>query len=959
MAERNAAHPLEIRLFGHPDVRLHNEPLPPLRSRRGLWLLALLTLRAGREVERSWLAGTLWADSDEPQALASLRRTLTDLRQALGDQAATIQSPTPHTLRFVLGENWADVAAFDAALEQGDEEGLQQAIGLHCGILLEGCHEEWVLAEREPRGQALLDALETLAERALSRQEWGQAAQLFRRVIGQDALRESAQRGLMNALASDGSFAAATQCYRDFRILLRREMNADPDPETVALYRELREKARQAAEKPNGFASSSFASLAREVASDAVVSSLPTPLTNFVGRESAVRDIEASLSSSRLVSLCGTGGIGKTRLAIQVAHDIADDFPDGAWFADLSALTDPALVPQSVATLLQVREQADSSLMETLCAALRTKSLLLVLDNCEHLIAACRSLADSLLKTCPNLRILATTRQPLEVGGECVWRVPPLSLPDESAIQNTPPEEWLEQSEALRLFVERAKAVMPTFALTAHSAPATIQICRQLDGIALALELAAARVRILSVEQISLRLQDRFRLLTDGSKTAPARQQTLRGVIDWSYELLSEPERLLFARLAVFSGGWTLEAAESISGDDVLDTLANLADKSLIVVQGSEAGAARYGMMDSIRHYARERLQESGEEEHWRRRHGEYFVSLAEQAEHHLTDATQAEWFEILEREHDNIRTVLKGADEGETRCRISAAIWRFWVLRGYCREGLGWFKIALAESENADLELRVRVLGSAAVIACEQTDFALADRCFEECLAIRRQMGDPARIARVLNNWGLSLSYQGRYEETQALLEEALAVKRQLNDPRSTAQTVGNLGMVACRQGRYAEARKLHQECLELGRKAQDTWTIAWALGNTGNAALLQGDTETARACFRESLLGFAELHDKPNTTTLLRLFGMLFCRQSDWERGVRLLAASVAMVEQAGVNLSVEETTEQKDVFAAARKQMGEEAFERALQEGRVMTPASAAALAMEETANGPEIL
>lgn len=400
---------------------------------------------------------------------------------------------------------------------------------------------------------------------------------------------------------------------------------------------------------------------------------LPAQLTSFVGREAAivhVRGLLAGGGGARLVTLIGAGGAGKTRLALQVAADLLDEYPDGVWLAELAALADPALVPHAVAAAVGVHEQADRTLMATLQEALRPRQLLLVLDNCEHLVTACAAVAEALLRSCPHLRILATSRELIGIGGEIAWRVPSLDLPEAG------PSLALDQvarAEAVRLFVERAAAARPGFALTAENAPAVLQICQRLDGMPLAIELAAARMRVMSAQQIAARLDDRFRLLTGGSRVALPRQQTLRGALDWSHALLAAEEQVLFRRLAVFAGGWSLDAAEAvcaaggITAGDVVDLLGRLVDKSLVWVDEQEEGP-RYRLLETIREYAAEKLEAAGEAVAVRARHYDWCLALAERAQPHLTGAEQATWLGRLEREHDNLRTALRWAlDRQET----------------------------------------------------------------------------------------------------------------------------------------------------------------------------------------------------------------------------------------------------------------------------------------------------
>src|SRR5579884_1260938 len=496
---------------------------------------------------------------------------------------------------------------------------------------------------------------------------------------------------------------------------------------------------------------------------EAFAHNLPVQLTSFIGREKEMEEIKRLLSTAHLLTLTGSGGCGKTRLALQVAADRVEEYADGVWLVELAAIADLGLVPQTVAVALGVSEEPNRPLGETLANYLRPKSLLLVLDNCEHLLTACAQLADTLLRTCPKVRILASSREGLGLLGEALYHVPSLSLPDEKRL---PTLEQLSQYEAVRLFVERAVLSRPDFAVTAQNAASVVQICSRLDGIPLAIELAAARARALAVEQLAQRLDDRFRLLTGGSRTALPRQQTLRATIDWSYDLLSQAERTLLRRLSVFLGGWTLEAAEAVCADAshappraaamgagehaaapleagsrenaggpvaaeaVLDLLSRLVDKSLVLVEESAEAEARYRLLETVRQYSRDRLMESEEARDLRCRHRDWFLTLAEGAERRLRGPDQVAWLNRLAQEHDNLRMALEWCraeeDAGaEAGLRLAGALWRFWRVRGYLSEGRERLEAALAQASASERTAqRAKALYGLAALAWGQGDY-------------------------------------------------------------------------------------------------------------------------------------------------------------------------------------------------------------------------------------------
>src|SRR6516162_8486227 len=476
---------------------------------------------------------------------------------------------------------------------------------------------------------------------------------------------------------------------------------------------------------------------------------LPMQLTSFVGREREIAETRRLLETTRLLTLTGPGGCGKTRLALRVAADSLEQFPDGVWLVELASLADPAFVPHTVAAALDVPEQPSRPVTDTLADYLRTKKLLLLVDNCEHLHAACQSLIDHLLRECAAVRILATSRVALGVEGESTYRVPSLRLPDSP---HSLPAAQLAEYDAIRLFVDRAALAQSGFTLTERTAPAIAQICRRLDGMPLAIEFAAARVRMLSPDQIAARLDDRFRLLTAARRQILPRQQTLRATMDWSYDLLSEPEQALLRRLSVFAGGWPFEAAEAVCAGDgvaapaILDLLTQLVDKSLVIAE-THGGEARYRLLETVRQYGAEKLQGAGEAAEVRRRHRDWFVALAEQAEPELRGMRQRLWSDRLEMEHDNLRaayewtmTEPEGRREG---LRLATALFSFWRSIGYWSEGHEWLEQGLLSSGDVAPSIRAKALANAALFAWRARKDERAIALAEEGLAVCKEVGD------------------------------------------------------------------------------------------------------------------------------------------------------------------------------------------------------------------------
>ncbi len=684
---------------------------------------------------------------------------------------------------------------------------------------------------------------------------------------------------------------------------------------------------------------------------------LPIQLTSFIGREQEMAEIIRLLPGTCLLTLTGSGGCGKTRLAVKVAVSLLDKFEDGVWFVDLSALSDPALVAQTVASALSVPEQLGRALAEVLVSYLHSKSLLLVLDNCEHLVVSCAHLAEELLRACPSLRILATSREPLTIGGEVSFRVPSLSLPDpESAVS----AEHLMRYEAVQLFVARVKVVQPEFELTSRNAPAVARISRRLDGIPLAIELAAPRVTVLTVEQIAERLEDLFRLLTGGSRTALPRQRTLRATMDWSYALLSEKERVLLRRLSVFAGGWTLDAAEAVCAQEgieeqeVLDLLGHLVDKSLVLVDGRDS-VPRYRQLETVRQYSRDLLLASGESSAVRRQHLEWFMTLAEQAEPQLLGAGQAVWLDRLELEHDNLRAALEWSLESEdvdAGVRLAGAVWRFWFVRGHLAEGRRWLEGVLKASGAAPTAPRAKALKAAGnLVSAGQGDYASGRAFYEESLAIWRQLGNREGIATLLGNLGFVAYCQGDDASGHAFYEESLAIRREVGDKWGIALSLNNLGSVACRKGNYEKANVLFKESLALWQELGDQQNIAMVLTGLGLAACGQGDYALARAFLRDGLAIRRSVRASLSIPESIEGLAGLAVARRDEKRAANLFGAAEALRDRIGAPLPYPDRAWYDRQVTATRARLGDDAFAAAWAEGRAMTQEEAINEAAED--------
>jgi non-specific serine/threonine protein kinase len=689
-------------------------------------------------------------------------------------------------------------------------------------------------------------------------------------------------------------------------------------------------------------------------------SNLPWPVTSFVGRERELVEIKRLLPRTRLLTLAGVGGIGKTRLALQVAAEVLDAYPDGVWLVDLASVEDPGLVPQTVATVLALKEQPGKTLMQSLTEHLASRHLLLLLDNAEHLLDACALLADAVLRQCPHVVMLATSRERLGTAGEQTYPVPALSVPDP---ERDATAASLEKYESARLFIERARLNLPHFAVADDNAPALALICCRLDGIPLAIELAAARVRSMSVEEISRRLDQLFHLLTGGSAITPRRHQTLRALIDWSYDLLTNAEKLMLRRVSVFSGGWTLEAAEQVcSGEgiddwEVLDLLTALADKSLLLAEEID-GATRYRLLETVRQYAQE--HKAAEQPRWRARHLSYFVALAEEAEPLFVGVDQRAWLDRLETENDNLRAAMAWSAEAGSDAvaglRLASAVWRFWTIRGYLSEGRGWLTRLLAAAPRAQAAAaRAKALKAAGGLALEQADYSDARALCDEGMALYQELGDRRGVANMLSDLGALATHQGDYPAGRALLEESLAIRRQLDDRWGISTSLSILGDWALDQGDYRAARVLHEESLTIKRELGNRYGMAVELHYLGTVDKEEGEHRSARVRFEEGLVICRELGDRHGIAELLEGLASGVAAMGRPGRAARVWGRAERLREEIGspVKAGGQRLRYDRDV-AAARAALGDDAaFDSAWQEGRAMTldRAMADAIGMQE--------
>jgi predicted ATPase/DNA-binding SARP family transcriptional activator len=796
---------LSIRLLGGFAVHAGNGAVPEgsWRLRKGKALVKLVALAPDRRLHRDQAAELLWPDRDARSAANNFHQALHAARRALdsagADGAACLPLRDDVLQLCPDGDLEVDVDAFEAAAAHARETArpadYETALNAYAGELLpEDRFEPWAAARREAASELHVALLLELAELHGEDGDGAGAIEVLQRAVVAAPLHEAAHRALMRRYAHDGRRQQALAQYQTLRAGLERELAADPDPETRALYREI---LAAAPEQPAG-----------------PTTNLPRQLTSFIGREREVAELCRLLGRHRLVTLTGPGGCGKTRLGIEVAHTRGEEFADGVWLAELAALGEAQLVPAAVAEAVGLNLPVREATAEVIAAQLEGRALLLVLDNCEHLIEACAVLVEALLRRCPEVRVLATSREPLRIGGELAWRVPSLSLPErrDGALAD------VVGAGAARLFAERAG-----LSLTDDNAAAVAELCHRLDGMPLAIELAAARASVLSPAQIAERLGQSLDVLGAGTRTAVTRQQTLRATLEWSHDLLDEEERTLFRRLAVFAGGFPLEAAEAVGAAPpleagaVLDVLTRLVDKSLVVAE-EQASSVRYRLLEVIRQFARERLAAARETAAVEARHREWYIALLEDRRIGVEAAQVPEVLDEIEAEHDNLRAALASAlrDAPRDAMRLAAPLWRFWLVRSHFAEGARWLDAVLEADREATVLRMDTLLGAGALDIRRGVPAQRLERAGES-VEIARDSGDPLLMIRALTDLGLLTWTLGDYAPTERALGDAVELAAASGHDRWRASALHLLGIVASARGDYPLARERLGEVLAL----------------------------------------------------------------------------------------------------------------------------------------------
>lgn len=991
---------LDVRLLGDFAIYSDGEPLTCVNSPRTQSLLAYLVLHRTAPQSRQQVAFLLWPDLSEARARSNLRYQLHLLRRALPDPDSCLHADEL-TLQWRPDAPFkSDVAAFegflltaDSAERQGElvemRAALQEANNTYRGDLLPSCYDDWIVGERERLRQSLTQALERLTRLFEEAKDYRDALAVAQRLLRYDPLHESTYRSLMRIHSALGDKVSALSAFRKCAAILHAELGVEPSQPTRDLYDRL-------LMRETGFSgpiASTSTPRAHASTQTAIPNNLPVALSSFVGRRVEMAEVEKTMKIARLVTLTGPGGCGKTRLALQVATDmIQGRMQDAVWQISLESVRDARQIPQVTATACGIRDQK-KPVINQLVDRFRDEHVLLVFDNCEHLIPACASLIDRLLGECPQLSVLATSREALGLAGEFTLPIPPLSLPDAFSVSDKWPEmlATLKTSEAVNLFVERATSNLPTFGLTEKNAAAVIEICRRLDGIPLALELAAAWVQVLSPRQIAARLDDALGLLSRGVNAALPRHRTLRAAIDWSYDLLSEPERALFRTLAVFPGSFSLEAVQAVAeplavekpsrtksassrrparevakeSTELLLIMSGLVDKSLVTVrrEADEESLPRFYLLDTIRQYARERLDESGGGAWVREAHARYYTSLAESADSLWGGPEQERGMQLLTRENENLEASLDWlvqAGQFETALRLARSLAWYWWNRGEAVEGLDRMMLVLARPEaRADTDLHARALISASLLAWRAARLDLARSLTEEVLDVQRESGDMRAVTYSMSRLANIIWAQGDPKTAQSMFEESLKVARQLAENQAIANALNNLGELARCEGNPRAAESYLRESLLLNRELENAEGTALSEHNLAQVLLLLNQHPTASALISSALSTYNRLCHRNGIAMCLAAAAEALSAQGAclhgearsfrYQQAAKLFGAAQSLRERISTGLDAADRISHDKYLASVQDHLGSNSFRELMEAGRSLEEEQSVPLAL----------
>ncbi|MGH9280661.1 MAG: BTAD domain-containing putative transcriptional regulator [Acidimicrobiales bacterium] len=877
-------------------------------------LLGELVLHANRVVSRDRLIEVVWGENPPATASETLNTYVSHVRAVLEPgrgrrQHARILLTRPPGYLLAVDDDDVDAARFErlvsegrSARQSGDSASaataLTEALTLWRGrALADFTDEPWAQAEAARLDELRLTAIEERMEADLAMARHHELTGELRRLVAEHPLRERLWGQLMVALYRSGRQSEALRAFTELRQVLAEELGIEPSAPLRTLEEDILHQ--RASLEPE-----SATQVAAETRPAGTAHNLPTPLTTFVGREAEVAGVRELCRTTRLVTLTGVGGIGKSRLALEVARGLLPDHANGVFLVELAPLADASSLHEHVLAAMRVGEDPGQSPAATLAKMLVDRQVLLVLDNCEHLAVATAALAAELLAAAPGVRILATSRELLRVPGEAAWRVPTLVIPDPETA-----DEGLEGIESVRLFIERARTAAPQREVPASSLRVVSEISRRLEGIPLAIELAAARAAVLSYQEILTHLDDRFRLLDAGAGSSPERHRTLQGVVEWSYQALTPLERALFDRLSVFSASFTLEAVQGVCDEAPLDRpemlalLSRLVDKSMVVVD-RVGNPTRYRLLDTLRGFGAERLAARGEQRRQRDRQLGWALSFAVRVEPELDGSAQGAWLDRLDEEHDNLRHALAWAEAGDvpSLLTLAASLGRFWEVRGFLTEGRRWLAAGLAGGQAGSASARAKAHRWAGVLAQRQADYDAARRQFEDGLALSREAHDQRGIASALHSLGNVEGLQGRLDHAAALYEESLIIGRELGDARIVAASLTNLGWIAQTRSDFHEAGRFTDESLAAWRELGDERGEAQALTALAYLALLLGDHHTVRSRCGESLAIQRRLGDRYGEAWSLTYLGWAAQNEGDLTTADELHHQALTMRRELG---------------------------------------------------------